>query len=274
MSYPGFGKIPRWNREVVLTEKLDGTNGLVCVIPPVDIETAKVYEVDDGKTWPPRNVEFFQGRSRPPRGKMLPDGTEVAAGSRKRWLNPQADNHGFAQWVWDHSDELSELGPGMHYGEWYGHKINRGYGLKECRFALFNVAKWGEERPKCCEVVTVLSRCDASQLNDVLGFWLKVLEVEGSSHVPGFMRPEGIVLYHTAGEHLYKVTLEGDQAKTADGHVVRPAGAQVDIGLSPAAQAREALENYHNKEWTPNPIGTVHFDTSVAEPDDNMTLAA
>ena len=36
------------------------------------------------------------------------------------------------------------------------------------------------------------------------------------------MKPEGIVVYHTAGGHLYKVTLEGDETpKSADPNFVR-----------------------------------------------------
>ncbi len=30
-EYPAFGKIPRLNREVVITEKIDGTNGLISI---------------------------------------------------------------------------------------------------------------------------------------------------------------------------------------------------------------------------------------------------
>lgn len=256
MTYPAFGKIPRWHREVVLTEKLDGTNGLVVVNPP-------------GADWP-------EGRTRPPRSKLLDDGTEVAAGSRKRWVNPQSDNHGFAQWVWDNAKELATLGRGFHYGEWYGKGVNRGYGLTEKRFALFNVAKWGDQlegdnaepkatRPDCCEVVTVLSRCDASELNDVLGYWLKILEVEGSAHVPGYNRPEGIVLYHTAGNHLYKVTLEGDRAKTDQGYVVRPAGEQADIGLDPKSIAQQVLQDWTNKDFDPAKM-TAKFGGEIASP--------
>jgi hypothetical protein len=248
-KYPTFPKIPRWNREVVLTEKLDGTNGLVAVCPPES-------------NW----QDQLTGRTHPPRFRILPDGWQVAAGSRKRWLNPNSDNFGFAQWVWDHAEDLASLGPGCHYGEWYGKGIQRGYGLPDRRFALFNVSRWEDPdiRPPGVEVVTVLSRCDARELSDVLGFWLKMLESEGSSHVPGFARPEGVVLYHTAGGSLYKVTLEGDEAKTPEGFVVKSAGGQRDIGLSPEQQAAEALNNWTNKNWQPRPVGVDQFVTTLA----------
>jgi hypothetical protein len=245
VSYPAFTKIPRWNRETVLTEKLDGTNGLVAVCPP-------------DSNW----HEMMSVRSSsPPRFRILTDGTQVAAGSRKRWLNPQSDNFEFAQWVWDHAEELAALGKGLHYGEWYGKGINRAYGLPDRRFALFNVARWGMPgwtRPDCCEVVTALAWPNAAHLNDTLRFWLDSLAEYGSVHVSGFRRPEGIVIYHTAGNNLYKVTFEGDQAKTLDGYVVRTAGRQVDIGLDPEEQAQEKIRN-----WS-SPPGTRQFVTQLA----------
>ena len=33
---------------------------------------------------------------------------------------------------------------------------------------------------------------------------------EGSVAAPGFMNPEGVVAFHTAGGHLYKKTIEKD----------------------------------------------------------------
>jgi hypothetical protein len=45
---------------------------------------------------------------------------------------------------------------------------------------------------------------------------MAALKANGSYAVPGFMDPEGIVIYHTAGGHLYKKTFEGDDGgKTA-----------------------------------------------------------
>lgn len=231
MSFPKFPRIPRFNREVVLTEKIDGSNGLVYV------STADDFHYDQ---------EAMKGYF-----TTTPGGLLMMAGSRKRWLNPDDDNFGFAQWVWDHADQLASLGTGHHYGEWYGKGINRNYGLSERRFALFNVAKWGDPdvRPGCCEVVTVLGSCEAMGLGGVLTFWLDALGSHGSVHVPGFKKPEGIVLYHTAGNNLYKVTLEGDNAKTEDGYVVKAAGAQADIGLDPKQVAQQAIHNWTNKDW-------------------------
>jgi len=166
-----FGKIPRFNREIVITEKIDGTNGVV-------------YVTENGL---------------------------VFAGSRKRWLTIENDNYGFAAWVWRHQGELVELGPGFHYGEWYGRGIQRNYGLDHRRWALFNVGRWNVDNPPptCCDVVPTLSR-DPFPYSGTIPLPLSLLKMQGSVAVPGFMNPEGIVIYHTAAKQLFKITLEGD----------------------------------------------------------------
>jgi hypothetical protein len=37
------------------------------------------------------------------------------------------------------------------------------------------------------------------------------LGINGSQAAPGFDRPEGVVVYHTAANELFKVTLVGDE---------------------------------------------------------------
>ena len=170
-----FGKIARLNRECVVTEKIDGTNALVAVSD---------------------------------------DGTAIRAGSRTRWITPESDNHGFAAWVERNTEELLKLGPGYHYGEWWGSGIQRGYGLTkgEKRFSLFNVARWSDPavRPTCCGVVpTLIVGSDIRQVADI---GIAMLRENGSYAAPGFKTPEGIVIYHTHGGHLYKVTLEKDES--------------------------------------------------------------
>jgi hypothetical protein len=174
VEFVPFPKIARLNREVVVTEKIDGTN-------------AQVHVADDGT---------------------------VTAGSRTRWITPEADNFGFARWVAEHADELRALGPGSHFGEWWGSGIQRGYGLLngEKRFSLFNVHRWSDDaaRPKCCGVVPVLTR--GLGVEAAAGVALALLRRHGSIAAPGFLNPEGIVIFHTAASQLFKVTLEGDDA--------------------------------------------------------------
>lgn len=170
IEFPPMQKIARLSREVVITEKIDGTN-------------ASVYITEDGK---------------------------VYAGSRTRWISPEDDNYGFAKWVKFNETELLKLGPGHHFGEWWGNGIQRNYGLKEKRFSLFNVARWEStiDKPSCVSVVPVLARgiFNTSTIYDALGH----LDLRGSVAAPGFMKPEGIVIYHTASGQLFKKTIDGD----------------------------------------------------------------
>jgi hypothetical protein len=164
-----FPKIARLCRDVIVTEKIDGTN-------------AQIHITDAG---------------------------EVFAGSRTRWITPASDNYGFARWVEEHREELLALGPGSHFGEWWGQGIQRRYGLPEKRFSLFNVGRWGETRPACCHVVPVLwqGMFDSQAIAGVL----TELRACGSVAAPGFMQPEGIVIFHTASRTLFKKTIERDE---------------------------------------------------------------
>ncbi len=178
-EFIAWPKIARLNRDIVITEKIDGTN-------------AAVICTEDGG---------------------------VYAQSRKRLITPESDNFGFARWVAEHADELyAGLGVGHHFGEWYGSGIQRGYGLDHRRFALFNTARWTDadsldgdyvpELPACCEVVPVLYTGAFSKVavNLACGY----LRRNGSVAAPGFMQPEGVVVWHTAARTSFKVTLEGD----------------------------------------------------------------
>lgn len=177
MEFRSFTKIPRLSREMMVTEKIDGTNGLIAI---------------------GENGEF-------------------QVGSRNQWLtdengNIQRDNAGFAQWAVSNREALMALGTGYHYGEWWGSGIQRRYNLKEKRFSLFNASRWSDDtlRPACCYVVPVLYTgpfC-TSKIDEVL----LDLAANGSQASPGFMRPEGVVVYHVAGGYLFKRTIERDES--------------------------------------------------------------
>ncbi len=137
------------------------------------------------------------------------DDGPILAGSRTRWITPQDDNFGFARWVQDNAETLKKsLGYGLHRGEWWGAGIQRRYDLKEKRFSLFNSSRW-ETAPELCHTVPVLYRGVFSE--DAINQALHRLRTEGSVAAPGFMRPEGIVVYHAAADQLFKVTLEKDE---------------------------------------------------------------
>ena len=132
-------------------------------------------------------------------------------GSRTRWIFPENDNHGFARWAYEHVDELIQLGPGRHFGEWWGQGIQRGYGLKEKRFSLFNAARWNDDavRPNCCHVVPTLFQ--GLFTTEAVERAMEQLRQMGSAAAPGFMAPEGVIVYHVAANVGFKKTLEDDE---------------------------------------------------------------
>lgn len=188
MDFVPFPKIARLRREVVVTEKIDGTNAGIFV--PKD------------------------------------DAYPLQAAKRTGWIAPgPTDNVWFAQWVADHEQELrTGLGPGMHWGEWWGERINRRYPtVMGRRFSLFNTERWysgsatmntaetATPAPACCDVVPVLHRIDRFCEHDVdfVRVWIEHLKTNGSVAAPG-CKAEGIVVYHTASRVSFKVTCEKD----------------------------------------------------------------
>jgi len=188
-EFTKFPKIPRLSREMIITEKIDGTNAQI----------------------------------------LITENGQLLAGSRRRWITPADDHYGFAAWVEEHRDELMQLGPGRHFGEWWGQGIQRKYGLDHKRWSLFNITRWclhGETPkvtpyldpklpdhvqdvlPECCGLVPVLyrGRFDTEECQ----IQLDLLKLEGSVAAPGFMKPEGIVVFHTAANQCFKKTIEKD----------------------------------------------------------------
>jgi len=190
MEFEAFNKIPRLSREIVITEKIDGTNAQVVIfnrdaLTPEDLVTPHISVVSGGIDW------------------------AVFVGSRTIWLTEHTDNKGFFAWVYSHVNELVEgLGEGRHYGEWWGQGIARNYGLKEKRFSLYNTSRWTESRPACCHVVPELYRGDFT--TEAINTQIEELREFGSVVSPGFMKPEGVVIFHTAGNLMFKKTLEND----------------------------------------------------------------
>lgn len=203
IEFQGFGKIPRLFREVVITEKIDGTNGAIGIV-------FESYEPSQTVPFIPDNVKVVD------RGGVEVNGmlnfALVYAQSRNRIINPAEDNHGFARWIWDNATSLiDDLGPGLHFGEWWGQGIGRKYGLTEKRFSLFNVKRWENAIFKTPQLgaVPVLDR--GVFFTGLIDCALDELKTSGSIAAPGFMKPEGIVIYHTAGNQLFKATIENDE---------------------------------------------------------------
>lgn len=218
VAFEPWPKIPRLNRGVVVTEKIDGTNAAVVVIP----WSTLANEVSDG--WNSEEGYFRQWHAE---GKHLIarvgavdglGGFGVFAQSRTRYITPGDDNFGFAKWVEANASALAAtLGAGRHFGEWWGSGIQRGYGLTngERRFSLFNSGRWATT-----DLSGVPGLGVVPGLNEVLGKgsledipdFVEYLREHGSIAAPGFDRPEGIVVWHSAARSSFKVLLENDDA--------------------------------------------------------------
>lgn len=207
-SFEPFSKIPRLSRECTITEKIDGTNAQIYIVPTIE---ASCTDSLDGAT-------VIGDRS-------IPGSVNIFVGSRNRWITPGNDNYGFAAWVKANAEELTKLGPGRHFGEWWGAGIQRRYNQTEKHFSLFNVNRWCppqfavgtrfeeskmEVPPTCCSVVPVLYRGDFDTAK--IQATLTLLGARGSQAAPGFMDPEGIVVWHSAARQLFKKTCKNDES--------------------------------------------------------------
>jgi len=173
IEFKAFPKIARLSRMITVTEKIDGTN-------------ASIFIGENG---------------------------EFLTGSRTRWITPDDDNYGFSKWAHKNKDELMELGAGHHFGEWWGQGIQRNYGADKKYFSLFNVSKWESvaARPTCCLSVPVMY--EGIFAEDEIRIALNRLEHYGSVAASGFMKPEGVMIYHHAANIYFKKTIEKDHER-------------------------------------------------------------
>lgn len=171
------------NETMVVTEKIDGSNACIQFRPVVTFTTLG--------------------------GEPVGEGYEMACQSRNRLITPTSDNAGFAAWAYDNQATLfADLGYGAHFGEWWGLGIQRGYGMTEKRFSLFNTHRWDAAR----------GHFTTPQLDVVPLLWTgavsaetarhaeRQLRLNGSYAAPGFMNPEGVVAYLTATGVSWKIT--------------------------------------------------------------------
>jgi hypothetical protein len=192
-EFQAWPKTPRLFKPTTITEKIDGTNAAV-IIEPYNGQDSHLPEFEvNGETY------------------------LVGAQSRKRLITPDADNYGFARWVYENVDGLVRtLGAGRHYGEWWGLGIQRGYDMDEKRFSLFNTDKWAHVRqhhycPPQLHVMPVIYR--GAFDTEAVEYALSLLDSMGSYASPGFMDPEGVIVYHSASRQVFKATLDDDGPK-------------------------------------------------------------
>lgn len=201
----------RWSRDIIVTEKIDGTNAQVFITQAGAVELAR-----EAEGWSHEKMGIV----------AMADGLVMRAGSRTQWITAgkTTDNYGFAAWCAANAAELFKLGEGRHFGEWWGSGIQRKYGIANKRFSLFNVSRWYDTHqdgnyssepaeliaaPACCHVVPVLIR--GPNRHDAIDITLRLLQGRGSYAAPGFMDPEGIIVWHTAANIGFKKTIKRDE---------------------------------------------------------------
>ncbi len=161
-----FPKIPRVEKvEVIITEKLDGTNALI-------------YIDDNG---------------------------DMKFGSRNRWLTEDSDNHGFYTFCMKNKDMLARLGRGYHYGEFIGSGIARQYGFTngERKLYMFDARLVDRELGDNIKVVPILKQAtlhDMTGLFDLRDYINPSTTVREST-INKDTRMEGVMIFLT---HLNK----------------------------------------------------------------------
>ena len=171
LTFEKFPSIKRLKRNCVITEKIDGTNA---------------------------QINFDE------QGNIL-------CGSRKRQITPEDDNYGFASWAYTNQAKLFEiLGIGRHYGEWWGSGIQRRYGMDKKIFSLFNSGRWHEKDLIEVEQLRVVPVLYVGEFtSDVVNATMEQLKGKSMASL-GFDRPEGVVVYHSQIDQMFKVTFEHD----------------------------------------------------------------
>ena len=194
-------KIPRLYSECTITEKIDGTNAQILILDK------RVDAV---------NVAAVGGQYKET------DSGYIFAFSRKKQIWPGSDNFGFASWVYENAQEIeSVLGFGRHFGEWWGQGVQRGYGLKEKRFSLFDSHNCGwlndpdmrKEYGVKSNLFAVPQLWKGRFSFGVLREAVQILEENGSLAALGFDKPEGVVVYFRDAHQNFKFVIEGDGIK-------------------------------------------------------------
>lgn len=192
IAFKSWPKTPRLFRDCVVTEKIDGTNAAI-----------GIYNADNAVIGDITKCLFVRGV----------DGSNwlIYAQSRNRIITPDSDNYGFAAWVYSNATTLiADLGHGLHFGEWWGQGIQRGYGLDHREFSLFNTHKWAGQVFSTWNLgcVPVLSQYTFD--TRIVDECLEELAEDGSKAAPGFRPAEGVVVYHSAASQVFKVLIDND----------------------------------------------------------------
>jgi len=208
LEFEKFSSIGRLYREVVITEKIDGMNAGIVIKQCLgeDLYRNAITHVSHVPFNGYEDCKFA-----------------VGVQTRRQFIDTTKDNQGLAAWVLAHARELViTLGPGKHYGEWWGRNIQRSYHQPRNWFSLFNTKRWNKDNVGHIDGLLTVPVLYSGPYEDwVNTMQLHRLETEGSfaaREVDGRkldFRAEGIVGWHTALDTYYKVTLDGDGHKGA-----------------------------------------------------------
>lgn len=180
--FKSWPKTTRLYSDVIITEKIDGTN---CAI----IFGETPYGLGAG--------EYTEG------GGLVIDGREAVINtqSRNQLCTPSKDHMGFATWAYDNADALFDvLGFGYHYGEWTIH------GVDKPMFFLFNTYRWTDKISKLqsansqLSVVPVLY--EGKYSTEVVENTLEFLRIHGSQVTKSV--PEGVCVYFHDNKTVFK----------------------------------------------------------------------
>ena len=187
-AYPKYPKTHRLeNINCIISEKVDGTNGLI-------------HGIYDSKT------ESFK----------------VKFGSRTRYLNPEVkdgDNFGFASFYLPYKklfkklfnslrEEHSDLCDIKIYGEWFGKGIQRGYGLENKYFMPFNKYYAAFlQQGSIPNIIEPYIFCECKyNIQESLDA-MSLLRANGSYLIPGYDNPEGIIINFRDLDIRFKETI-------------------------------------------------------------------
>ena len=217
-NYASFPSIERLeNIYCVISEKVDGTNGLIEVAKVgkigVDIETNSAFP---SFTY---NTE-----------------TQVRFGSRNRYITFNNDNAGFANFFRHYETKLKDIAkdiivaanseasqtnekptegyPFRIYGEWFGRGIQRDYGLKDkffMPFSYFYAEKLIEYQVP--NIITPNVMYTGKFSMEVVNTCMQQLKLNGSGLVKDYKQPEGIVIFFPKYNFRLKETFDGAKWK-------------------------------------------------------------
>jgi hypothetical protein len=214
-KFPNLKNVPGMfneNDTVEITRKLHGTNARYGIVKKTKIsfldKVKKFFRLAD--KW--IDYEFVYGSHNVEKGSDSQGFYDTNV-----WYEIEK-KYDIKKKLWDYvkNDAMEpEIGDGIIiYGEIYGAGIQKGYdyGLKEIKFAGFDVKKNGEylSPPEACSVITFFINLEYVPIL-YYGKWSQEIQDEhvfnnfiGSTKVPSFIPHEGIVIKHESG-HRQKV---------------------------------------------------------------------